>query len=219
MRNGIAVLAASLSIATPSCGGHRADAGMTDDFSDAERWAARFEGPDRDGWQRPQEVIALMEIAPGSTAADLGAGTGYFLPHLSRAVGPSGRVLALDIAQSLVDYMNERAEREGLDNATAVLVAPDDPGLAPGSVDRILIVNTWHHIEDREAYASRLREALAPGGAVFVVDFTLETDKGPPAKHKISERDVAAELEAGGLSAEVLEESLPDQYAVVGRLP
>ncbi len=177
----------------------------------------KFDDPARDAWQRPEEVTALLEIEPGRTVADLGAGTGYFLRHLSWAVGEKGTVLALDIEPSMVRYMTERAGREGLRNVRPATVPFDDPKLPAGAVHRVLIVDTWHHIPDRTEYARKLAQGLAPGGAVFVVDFTLESKEGPPREHRVPPEQVVAELCAGGLEARVVEETLPEQYVVVGR--
>lgn len=188
-------------------------------FDDPQRWAREFDDPDRDAWQRPEEVVRLMEIAPGATVADLGAGTGYFLKHLSKAVGPEGRVLALDIEPSMVEYMRDRATREGLANVEARVVAGDDPGLAAGSAHRVLIVDTWHHIPDRPAYGRKLAAGLAPGGAVLVVDFPLDGTRGPPPHARIAPEQVVRELEAAGMRAQIVEESLPDQYVVRARRP
>ncbi len=186
-------------------------------FEDAARWAKAFDDPARDAWQKPVDVIAAMGISAGQTVADLGAGTGYFLPHLARAVGPRGKVIGLDIEPDMVRYMRERIAREGLVGASASVVPLDDPGLPAGTIDRVLIVDTWHHIDGRAAYAAKLRGVLAPGGAVFVVDFTMEAKHGPPAHHRLRPEQVMDELTAGGLEASLIEEPLPDQYIVVGR--
>jgi predicted methyltransferase len=191
--------------------------GMVHDFSGAERWAKIFDDPARDAWQRPADVVALLELKPGMTVADLGAGTGYFEPHLARAVGPTGRVLALDTEPDMVRYLAERAAREKLANVEARKVAPDDPGLPAAAVDRVVIVDTWHHLPDRPAYARKLAAGLAPGGAVVVVDFTLESKMGPPVHARIPPAQVAAELAAAGLDARVVDEPLPEQYVVVAR--
>lgn len=188
-------------------------------FENAEEWAPRFDNPDRDAWQRPDLVVKYMSLSDGMVVADLGAGTGYFLPHLSRAVGATGKVLGLDIEPDMVRYMNERAAREQLTNVEARVVATDDPELAAASLDRILVVDTWHHIGARQAYAGKLAAALEPGGAVYIVDFTMETERGPPPKHRSKSADVIAELTAAGLTAELIAEDLPDQYIVVGRKP
>jgi hypothetical protein len=118
----------------------------------------------------------------------------------------------------MVEHITHRVREAGLDRVEAKVVAPDDPGLAAGSVDRVLIVNTWHHIDDRGVYSAKLRQALAPGGAIYVVDFEKTSPKGPPAMHKLEPREVIAELAAGGLVAEQIEEDLPDQYVVVARI-
>ncbi len=186
-------------------------------FQNAEQWAKEFDDPTRDAWQKPAEVIAAMRLAPGMTAVDLGAGTGYFLPHLSRAVGPQGKVIALDIEPDMIRYMKERAAREGLANVEARVVPLDDPSLAAGSVDRLLIADTWHHVDGRPAYAQKLAAALAPGGAVYVVDFTAEAHRGPPREHRLPPAQVASELASAGLVTRIVPSGLPDQYIVEGR--
>ena len=108
----------------------------------------------------------------------------------------------------------DRAQREGTPNVEARLGAPDDPKLAAASVDRVLIVDTWHHIDDRVAYSKKLAAALKPGGAVFVVDFTLETEKGPPRQHRLAPAQVIEELTQAGMKAAVADTALPDQYIV-----
>ncbi|MFM2248096.1 MAG: hypothetical protein RL071_4171 [Pseudomonadota bacterium] len=186
-------------------------------FDDAAAWAARFDAPDRDSWQRPAEVLATLGLQPGMVAADLGAGTGYFLPHLAAAVGTSGRVLALDVEPNLVAHMQARAKAAGLGQVEARLIPFDDPGLAPASVDRIVTINTWHHIGGREAYAAKLKAALKPGGALVVVDYTLESEDGPPKEHRLSPAQIIAELKAGGFDAAVVPEELPRQLIIVAR--
>jgi len=188
-------------------------------FENAEQWAKEFDDPSRDEWQRPQAVIEAMEIRPGMTVADVGAGTGYFEPWLSRAVGGSGTVLALDIEPDMVRYLDERAAREHLGNVRPALVPMDDPKLPAGSIDRILIVDTWHHIGEREAYAAKLRAGLKAGAKVFIVDFKLDAKHGPPPQHRLAPEQVARELTAGGLSTQMVASSLPEQYIVVGVRP
>ncbi len=185
-------------------------------FEDAEQWAKRFDDPSRDAWQMPRHVVDLMELRPAMHVVDLGAGTGYFIPHLSSAVGAQGRVIALDVEPDMVRYLKARARREGLSNVEVRQVTSEEPGLEPSSVQRVLIVDTWHHLGARASYARKLAAALEPGGRVYVVDFTLETQRGPPRDHRVAPEQVVSELSAGGLNARVLPESLPDQYVVVG---
>jgi ubiquinone/menaquinone biosynthesis C-methylase UbiE len=190
------------------------------DFSEVERFARHFDSPDRDAWQKPAEVASLLDLRRGHVIADIGAGTGYFLSYWSKAVGAEGRVLALDVEPNMVEYMKQRAAKAGWGNVEPRVVAPDDPGLSPGSVDRIVVVDTWHHIDDRATYTAKLLRALRPGGSVAIVDFTLESDLGPPAKHRLPPEQVANELEAGGLRARIdRAETLPKQYVVRGTRP
>jgi SAM-dependent methyltransferase len=188
-------------------------------FEHAEQWAPEFDDPARDAWQKPQDVIAAMEIEPGMTVADIGAGTGYFEPWLSRAVGAAGTVLALDLEPDMVRYLNERAAREHLANVRPALVALDDPKLPAGGVDRVLVVDTWHHIPDREAYAAKIRSGLKAGGKACIVDFKLDAKHGPPPHLRLAAEQVARELTAGGLAARVATTTLPEQYIVIGTRP
>jgi ubiquinone/menaquinone biosynthesis C-methylase UbiE len=199
--------------------GHDPRGPLVHRFDNAETWAKQFDDPARDVWQKPADVVAAMEIAPGMLVADVGAGTGYFEPYLSRAVGAGGKVLAVDVEDDMIRYLRERGAKERWENVTASKVGFDDPGLPTGKVDRVLIVDTWHHIAGREAYAAKLFAGLANGGRVFVVDFTKDATHGPPKAHRIAPEQVVRELTVGGLAAEVLAAKLPEQYIVVGRRP
>jgi cyclopropane fatty-acyl-phospholipid synthase-like methyltransferase len=187
-------------------------------FEKADDWAPMFDDPKRDAWQQPDRVVGALALQPGMTVADVGAGTGYFEKRLAGAVGATGSVIAVDVEPDMVRYLRERAHREKTPNVEARLGATDDPKLAPASVDRILIVDTWHHISDRVAYSKRLASALRPGGFVLVVDFTLETDKGPPKPMRIAPERVIDELRQAGLQAAVVDVGLPDQFVVKASL-
>lgn len=197
-------------------GSHRH--GFHKDFSDAQAFSASFDHPERDAWQQPEALLDLMHIQPGTTVVDLGAGTGYFVARLSRRVGPTGRVLALDVEPNMVGFLQRRARDQNLPNVEARLVQPSDPALPPASASRILIVNTWHHIDERPQYAKKLAAALDPTGEVWIVDFTLEAQHGPPPEYRLSPQTVIHELQQGGLHAELIApEPLPDQYIIRAR--
>ncbi|MBI2394888.1 MAG: class I SAM-dependent methyltransferase [Deltaproteobacteria bacterium] len=198
-------------------GGHAHGGPVHHRFDEPEKWAKVFDDPARDAWQKPAHVITLMKIDAGATVADIGTGTGYFLPLLSLAAGTKGKVLALDVEPEMIRYVKERAEKEKLGNVEARVIAPDDPGLGEATVDRALIVDTWHHIEARKAYSVKLAKGLKPGGMVFVIDFTMESSHGPPKEHRVAKETVVEELGAGGLTASVVKSELPDQYVVVGK--
>ena len=184
-------------------------------FEHADEWAKQFDDPSRDAWQQPDKVIAAMALEPSMTVADVGAGTGYFTVRLARAV-PQGQVIATDIEPDMVRYLGERAQREHLPNIRTVLAGADDPQLPPASVDRILVVDVWHHLADRGHYAAGLAKALRPGGKLFVVDFTQAANHGPPKHMRLAPEAIAADLQGAGLAASVDPTQLPDQYIVVG---
>jgi SAM-dependent methyltransferase len=186
---------------------------MVHRFDDAEAWAKVFDDPARDAWQRPDEVIAALGVLPTMTVADVGAGTGYFTVRLARA---AGQVIATDIEPDMVRYLAERARREQLGNVRAVLATPDEPKLEPGTVDRILVVDVWHHIADRVRYARGLASALRQGGQIAIVDFTQEAPHGPPRQHRLLPEAIIADLRAAGLDASLAPVELPDQFIVIG---
>jgi ubiquinone/menaquinone biosynthesis C-methylase UbiE len=188
-------------------------------FESADDYAKRWNDPTRDQWQHPQEVISLLQITPGMAVADIGAGTGYFTTFLSQATGATGKVFALDVEPDMIRYLKERQKKEGWNNVEAKEVKTNDPLLPVGSIHRILIVNTWHHIWEREKYSAKLFEALASGGQLMIVDFTEESQMGPKTSEKLTAEQVSKELQSAGLSAEIISEGLPEQYIVVGKKP
>ena len=199
--------------------GHDHDDGDHHDhsFDDPEQYAESWNDPARDEWQEPSAVVEAMEIEEGMTVADLGAGTGYFIPYLSEAVGDEGTVYAVDIEEPMLEFIEDKADDKGLDNVQTVVAEADDSGLEAGAVDRVLTVNTWHHIPDRDEYAAHLKGRLAEGGSVWNVDFHEDSPVGPPEEHRLASETVIDEFEAGGLDAEAHELRLERQYVVVGR--
>lgn len=187
-------------------------------FTDPEKLADDWNDPARDRWQRPEAVVDAMGLDSGMTVADVGVGTGYFVPHLAEAVGSEGRVFAVDIERSMLDYVENLAAERGLEQVETVMAQKTNTNLDADSVDRILIVNTWHHIPNREAYSRHLRERLTEGGSVWIVDYTRDSPRGPPTQHRLDPEEVVGELEAGGLDAEHHSLELPRQYVVVGRV-
>ncbi len=192
------------------------DATTHHSFAEIDKWVARFDDPAREEWQKPGQVVRSLMLRPGMIVADLGAGTGYFNRWLSEAVGPKGKVLAVDIEPAMVTYMKERAQREKTPNVTALLGEPADPKLPPGGVDLILIVNTYHHFDDRLEYFGRLKGALKPGGRLAIIDFhKRELPVGPEPEHKLERGQVAEEMKAAGWALKREPEFLPYQYFLI----
>jgi len=165
-------------------------------FGDAEKWSHVFDDPERDEWQKPHEVIRALDLKPDAAVADLGAGTGYFAARLANMV-PKGAVYAADIEPEMVKYLGERAKREGLKNLKPVAARADDARL-PAKVDLVLLVDVYHHIENRERYFRKLAASIKPGGRLAVIDFRLDSPEGPPKEARIAPEQVKAELSRAG---------------------
>ena len=130
----------------------------------------RFLTSGRDGWQLPEKVVATLALTPGSVVAEIGAGDGYWLPWLSRAVGEDGRVYAVEIEEEKATELERFIAASGLANVHVILATTDDAGLPEGSVDLAMTCNTYHHFEERPAYFAALRESLVDGGRVAHLD-------------------------------------------------
>lgn len=182
-------------------------------FSGAEHWAQVFDDPKRDAWQKPHEVIQALALRPDAVVADIGAGTGYFAVRLAHMV-PKGQVYAVDIEPDMVRHLAQRAKDAGLRNLTAVQGAPDRPKL-PRKVDLALLVDVYHHIEDRRRYFRNLVADLAPEGRVAIIDFRADSPQGPPRGARIAPAAVRSELEAVGLALRSEHAFLPYQYFLV----
>lgn len=190
---------------------HRTHGGAEHRFDDAETWAQAFEDPSRDEWQKPDQVIAALGLTPTMKVADIGAATGYFPVRFAKHVN---RVYGVDIESAMVAYLQQRAEREGLANLTAVLATSDDAKI-PEPVDLITIVDTTHHLQNRPTYFASLKRSLTPSGRVAIIDFKPGSKRGPPDEAKISAENVVAELRQAGFALEARHEFLPDQYFLI----
>jgi len=207
-------IALGLGCNAPHHGPH--DATAHHSFANVEQWTKVFDDPTRDAWQKPTELVAALPITPGMAVADLGAGTGYFSRYLSNAVGARGTVFAVDPEPNLVAHLRERAEHEHTVNVVPVLASLDNPRLPNGGVDLVLIVDTFHHIDDRLNYFRRLQRVLKPDGRVAVVDFKKEPlPVGPPPEHKLARDQVVDELQTAGYRLTAEPAILPYQYVLV----
>jgi predicted methyltransferase len=185
-------------------------------FDDVPYWEGVFDDPKRDAWQKPEALVAALELRPGMHVADLGAGTGYFVRRLAQAVGPTGAVYAVEVEPKLVAHLRERAEREGTTNVVPVLTSKDRARLPAGGVDVLLLVDTYHHLDGRVDYMRRAAEVLRPGGRVVVVDWHKRPlPEGPDMDHKLAREQVVAEMERAGYRLEAEPDVLPYQYVLV----
>ncbi|MGD9902962.1 MAG: class I SAM-dependent methyltransferase [Vicinamibacterales bacterium] len=178
--------------------------------------AGWLERPEREAEEAPAKAIAALDIRPGQTVADLGAGSGYYTLRLARAVGPTGRVYATDIQPAMLDLLRANVARAGLDNVTAVLGTPDDPTLPAGVLDLAIMVDVYHELSAPQAFLRRLRTALKPGGRLVLLEFRKEDRRVPILEvHKMSVAEVRQELEAEGFRLTAVLDDLPWQHILV----
>jgi predicted methyltransferase len=182
--------------------------------------AAGLGSPGRDATERPQELTDAMGLKPGMTVADIGTGVGYMLPYLSRAVGPTGHVLAEDIFDDFLSAAKQRAHHEKLENVTFVKGTETDPRLPEGSVDVILALDSYHHYDYPEKMLVAFGRALRPGGRLIVVEYYKRPNAmpgGDALKHiRLDEPDLVREIQQNGFRKVSEHEHIKDsQYMVV----
>jgi predicted methyltransferase len=184
-------------------------------FRDAQRWAQVFDDPQRDTWQKPHEVIQALALKPDAVVVDIGSGTGYFATRFARML-PKGRVYGLDTEPDMVKYLAERAQKDGLKNLTAVAATRSEPNL-PEKADLVILVDVYHHVENRERYFGKLRASLKPDGRVAIIDYRPDAPEGPPKNARIAPERVKAELGKAGYALAQEHGFLPNQYFLVFR--
>jgi ubiquinone/menaquinone biosynthesis C-methylase UbiE len=183
----VVVLSASMLPAqTPAPPSHPTSTPYTGDLS-------IFEEPGREKRLQIDRVMDLLQLKPGSTVADIGAGSGWFSVRAARRVGASGRVIAEDINAKAIAYIQQRAQREHLANIVPVLGTPDDPKLTPNSLDAALMLKVYHEIAHPPLVLANLRAALKPGARFGIID-----RNGNGGDHGLKESIVRDEVEHAG---------------------
>lgn len=174
--------------------------------------ALTAQAPDssREAWQRPDEIVAALGLNPGSSVADVGAGDGFFTVRLARAVGPSGRVLAVDVEPKMLEALKQLVGKEKLPNVDVVRGEPNDPHLEANSVDAVLIVHAYHEMREYGAMLSHIRKALRPKGRLVIVEQITESRRDESREVQVKAHDLApeyvvTELHAAGFRVERLD--------------
>ena len=176
--------------------------------------------PERFREERPDLLIAALDIKAGTTVADVGAGTGYHVERIAPLVGKDGRVMAVDIQPEMLALLNQRLKRIGIINVTPVLGTIRDPKLAANSIDLIMMVDVYHEFDHPAEMLTKMVAALKPGGRLAFVEYKAE-DFSVPIKnlHKMSEAQIRKEASAFGLTWVKTATTLPWQHVVIFRKP
>lgn len=173
----------------------------------------RFESPERDAYQKPQKVLEYLGDVQGQTIMDIGAGSGYFSVKLAEK---GAKVIAADVDDEFQEFLQNRIEKNNLDNIETRRIPYDSPNLKEEEVDMVLIVNTYHHIENRPEYFTKVKKGTKPEGELVIIDFyKSEIPVGPPLSHRLPIDVVVNELKkAGYTSFDVNVDLLPFQYII-----
>lgn len=182
-------------------------------FDDAAKWSKSFDDPKRDEWQKPRELLAALALKPDDIVADLGAGTGYLAARLVHHV-PQGKVYAADLSKDMVAFLGKRAKDNKLTNLVAVQASETSPNL-PEKVDVAIMLDVYHHVENRPAYFRALKTTLKPGARVAIVDFRPEAKEGAPKHMRLPTSTVDEEMKAAGYKRVAAHDMLPRQYFLV----
>ena len=174
-----------------------------------------LEGPDRDEWQKPDQIMDALAIADGGKVADIGAGAGWFTIRLARRVGPNGTVFAQDVQRQMLEAIRRRVAREGLRNVETRLGAGSAPNLPARSLDAVLVVDVYPEVQDRVSFLRNLAAALKPGGRIGVVNYKPGGGgPGPASEERVESSSVETDAQAAGLRV-LARETLPYQYLLV----
>lgn len=191
------LVAASLGLALGGCAPTLIDVEGHRVFNPA--YLSYLESGGRDQWQKPQEVLAALRLAPNATVADIGAGGGYFTERFARHLDAGGRVYAVDVQDIMIDKLRRRVRDRGLSNVQVVKGAFDDPGLPPASCDLFFFSSVYGEIEDRAGYLQKVRRCLRPGGRVAILEYRPDAKApGPPHHIRLRAEQIAQEFQAAG---------------------
>lgn len=181
------------------------------------RGADWLERRSRDSEEQPQLILDKMNLRNGHVVADLGSGTGFFSRKMARQVAPSGRVFAVDIQPQMLKLLAKYARDDELDNIVPVLGTETDPRLPEGEVDWILLVDAYHEFQQPDVMLGRMRDALALGGRVALVEYRLEGNSARHIRleHRMSVEQVLAEWQPAGFELVELYERLPTQHLFI----
>ncbi len=189
-----------------------------------EAVAKGLSGSDRDAKERPAQLVKSIGVKPGMTVADVGTGVGYMLPHLSAAVGPTGKVLGEDIFDDFLAKARAASAQAGLTNVAFVKGTEHSANLPAGGVDVILALDSYHHFNYPKDMLASFKAALKPDGRLAIVEYykregAMGSGQSAVVHIRLDDADVIKEVESAGFSLVEEKEHIPkSQYIALFRV-
>ncbi len=212
-------LPAPLCAQTPVAGEQSVKPGINTEYLkpdlDISKWVGRFEKPGREVFDQREKILQALHLKKGQRVADVGAGTGLFTMLIANAVGPKGKVYAVDIVKDFLALIDKRASEAKLKNIQTVLCTDHSTELPKASVELVFTSDTYHHLEYPRSVLASIRRALRPGGELVVVDYRREPGKSAEwilGHVRAGQEEVTREIEAAGFKRVETPDFLKENY-------
>jgi SAM-dependent methyltransferase len=167
----------------------------------------------REAEERTSQVLEQLQLKPGMVVCDMGCGNGYFTLPMAEQVGPTGKVVAVDIQPEMLQLLSRRLVEAGLDNVDVILGSVVDPKLPEGEIDLLLMVDVYHEFSHPEQMLAAIRRSLKPDGVVALVEYRAEDPRIPIyPEHKMSKKQILKEYRANGFRLVRQYDGLPVQH-------
>jgi len=168
---------------------------------------------DRESEEDPDRLLSHLDLKPGLLVCDMGCGNGFYSLKIAKAIGPEGRVLAVDIQPEMLQLLSRRSIEANVENIDMILGTTTDPKLPDNKVDLVLMVDVYHEFSDPKSMLEKIRKSLKPTGKIALVEFR-EEDASVPIRpeHKMSKRQILKEYEANGFQLLSQYDGLPWQH-------
>ncbi len=166
-------------------------------FNNVEMFVEKFDGADRDEWQKPDEVIKSFDLPDDAVVVEVGSGTGYFAVRLAPRL-KNGKVICFDQSAQMTLYLENRVKELGITNVDSRTIESNGGLKLEEKADLIFFVDVYHHLKDRITYFAKIAEYLKPEGVVVVIDRTEEKVEGQPMGHRVLKQQIKEEMKDAG---------------------
>jgi len=160
---------------------------------------------DRDRWQKADELIQNLNLKSGSQVADIGCHEGYMTVKLANKVGQSGKVFAVDVEQSKLDKLQAILTKREITNVQPIKGDYDNPKLPLNSLDGVIILDTYHEMDDHDEILQHVKASLKAGGRLILCEAIADerrdlSRKDQERTHELGMNFVLEDLKKAGFT-------------------